>query len=102
MPFKQGRQEGPNEGNPDNFSERLSSKQRDQARNELLACVDSITMVSCMAGSFISTAVFASGYMAPSMTSVQCTNSATDAGLKPKRCSAMVAMKLVHDLKSGS
>ena len=43
-------------------------------------------MVSFMAGAFISTAVLASGYMAPSTMSVQWTRSATGAGSKPKRC----------------
>ena len=42
-----------------------------------------------MAGAFISTAVLASWYIAPSTMSVQCTRSATGLGSKPKRCSAI-------------
>ena len=59
-------------------------------------------MVSFMAGAFISTAVCGSSYRAPSMMSAHSTSSATGAGLKPKRCSATVAMNFVHERKSGS
>ncbi len=61
-----------------------------------------MAMVSFMAGAFISTADFASSYMAPSTMSVQWTSSATGRGSKPKRSLAIMAMKLVQDLKAGS
>ena len=44
-----------------------------------------MAMVSFMAGACISTADFASSYMAPSTMSVQWTSSATGRGSKPKR-----------------
>ena len=58
---------------------------------------DSITMVSFIAGSFISTAVCGSEYSAPSMMSAHSTTSATGSGLNPKRSFVTSAMNFVHE-----